>query len=106
MFKSTVCTKTLYNYIDDSLLKVINIDWSLRVRHKCKRRTLRKNRRLYGLSIDERLEDINNRNEFGHWEIDTMVGKRETGSVILTLDERVTRKRIMVKIESKTAEAV
>ena len=29
---------------------------------------------LYGLSIDERLEEINNREEFGHWEIDTVVG--------------------------------
>ena len=105
-FTVTVCAKTLYNYIDAGLLNVINIDLPLRVRHKSKIRTVRKNRRLYGLSIDERPDRINNREEFGHWEIDTIVGARKTGAAILTLDERLTRKRIMLKIESKTAEAV
>ena len=105
-FSETVCSKTIYNYIDKGLLKVINIDLPLRVRYKNKRRIVRKNRRLYGLSIDERPDRINNREEFGHWEIDTIVGTRETGAAILTLDERLTRKRIMLKIESKTSDAV
>lgn len=105
-FKVSVCAKTLYNYIDQGLLKVRNIDLPLRVRIKNKRQIVKKNRRLYGLSIEERPEYINERKEFGHWEIDTIVGAKGSGPVLLTLDERLTRKRILLKIEAKTDEAV
>lgn len=105
-FDKSVCTKTLYNYIDECLLSVRNIDLPLRVRINTKVRINRKNRRIYGQSIEERPESINKREEFGHWEIDTIVGKKESGCAILTLDERLTRKRILLKIETKTPEAV
>lgn len=61
---------------------------------------------LYGLSIDERPEEINNREEFGHWEIDTVVGKQESATVLLTLDERTTRYRHVIKIANRSAQAV
>ena len=61
---------------------------------------------MYGLSIDERPEAINNRAEFGHWEIDTVIGKQETSAVLLTLDERTTRYRHVIKIASRSAQAV
>lgn len=32
-------------------------------------------RKIGGKSIDERREEINNRQELGHWEMDTVVGK-------------------------------
>jgi len=35
-----------------------------------------------------------------------VVGKREAGEVLLTLDERMTRKRIILRIAGKTKEAV
>lgn len=106
LFKKTVCTKTLYNYIDLGILKVKNIDLPLRVKLNKKSRKIRKNRRILGESIEKRPNKINERKEFGHWEIDTIAGKRNKGSVLLTLDERLTRKRIIVKIKSKTTEAV
>ena len=105
-FKEIVCTKTLYNYIDQCLLKVRNIDLPLRVKRKTKRNKDRQNRRIYGASISERPEAINDRKEFGHWEIDTIVGKKETSDVLLSLDERMTRKRHLVKISSRSTEAV
>ena len=52
-FDETVCAKTLYNYIDQGLLRVKNIDLPLRVRRKRKLSRLRKHRRCYGESIDE-----------------------------------------------------
>ena len=106
LFKKTVCTKTLYNYIDLGILKVKNIDLPLRVKLNKKSRKVRKNRRILGESIEKRPDSVNERREFGHWEIDTIAGKRNKGSVLLTLDERLTRKRIIVKIKSKTTEAV
>lgn len=106
LFKDMVCTRTLYNYIDLKLLEVRNIDLPLRVKLKNKIRKVRQNRRILGKSIEIRPESINNRTEFGHWEIDTVVGKRESSPVLLTLDERLTRKLIVIKIASKTASAV
>lgn len=105
-FDKTVCTKTIYNYIDKGFLKVKNIDLPLRVKRKTKRQKVRKNRRSLGLSIEERPAHIENREEFGHWEIDTVVGRKEKSSVLLTMDERKTRKRHLVKISSRSAESV
>lgn len=106
MFDKMVCTKTLYNYIDMGLLKVKNIDLPLRVKINKKSRRIRKNRRILGESIENRPTIINERKDFGNWEIDTVIGKKNKGSVLLTLDERLTRKRIIVKIKGKTSEAV
>lgn len=107
LFEHTVCSKTIYNYIDLGLMKVKNIDLPLKVRLKTKKQRDKKNKRILGKSIDERPDSINDRIEFGHWEIDTVIGsKRKDSPVLLTLDERVTRKLITVKIASRTAEAV
>lgn len=106
MFPVTICTKTIYNYIDLGLIGVKNIDLLLKVRRNTKNHHCRKNRRILGTSIEERPESANNRQEFGHWEIDTVVGKRQGGEVLLTLDERMTRKRHIIRIADKTKESV
>ncbi len=105
-FDETVCAKTLYNYIDQGLLRVKNIDLPLRVRRKRKASRLRKHRRCYGESIDERPLEVESRETFGHWEIDTVIGSADSSEVLLTLDERMTRKRHIVKLPAKTAKAV
>lgn len=105
-FDVMVCTKTLYNYIDAGLMRVKNIDLPLRVKIAGKSRKCRKNRRVMGESIEKRPEKVNERNEFGHWEIDTVVGTRNRSAVLLTIDERVTRQLITVKIPSRSSEAV
>ena len=44
---------------------------------------------------------------FGHWEIDTLIGtKTKDDSVLLTLVERKTRFKIMLKIHQKSKEFV
>ena len=65
-FQETVCAKTLYNYIDQCLLKVRNIDLLLKVKRRVSKKEHPQHKHLYGLSIDERPEAINNRAEFGH----------------------------------------
>ena len=105
-FKETVSTKTLYNYIDKRILKVRNIDLPLKVKRKSHSDKCKQNKRLFGTSIEERGDEINSRTVFGHWEIDTIVGKKESSSVLLSLDERLTRKRHLVKIPSRSSEAV
>ncbi|MFV0520596.1 MAG: IS30 family transposase [Lachnospirales bacterium] len=124
-FDSMICTKTIYNYIDLGLLKVKNIDLPLRVKLKTKSRRCRTNRRILDDSIENRPRIVDERSEFGHYilernpdcvagfyevkvlrEIDTVVGTCENSPVLLTLDERVTRMRLVVKIPSKTSSAV
>ena len=102
-----VCTKTLYNYIDLGLLAVINADLPMKLRRNTKQSKVKKHKKTLGKSIAERPSDIDNREEFGHWEIDTVVGEKSNSDcVLLTIVERKTRNAIIHKIASKTAEAV
>ena len=59
-----------------------------------------------GESIEKRPETVNERNEFGQWEIDTVVGTKSRSAVLFTLVERVTRQLITMKIPSRSSEAV
>ena len=105
--KERVCVKTLYNYVDSALLKMRNIDLPLKVRLHWKRLGNRENLKNLGHSIDERPYDVEARNEFGHWEIDTVIGRKTKGdNVVLTLVERLTRKYIALKIAGKNSAAV
>ena len=102
-----VCTKTLYNYVEQGLLSIRNIDLPLKVKRSSKNARNRKRKKVFGASISERPEQANDRSEFGHWEIDTVIGKKTKGEpVLLTLTERKTRKEIIRKLPSKSSEAV
>lgn len=102
-----VCTKTLYNYIDLGFLEIRNVDLPMKLRRNTKPQRVRSNKRKLGTSIEERPEHIITREEFGHWEIDTVIGtKDKSDSVLLTLAERKTRTYLVRKISSKTASAV
>ena len=102
-----VCTKALYNYIDLGLLEICNVNLPMKLRRNTKPKRVRTNRRILGTSIKERPASIDTREEFGHWEIDTVIGtKDKIDSVLLTLAERKTRHYIVRKIESKTSHAV
>ncbi len=106
MDEQSISTKTIYNYIHIGLSKVKPIDLHLKVRRKRSHKppVIREDTREN--SIDNRPEAVNNRSEFGHWEIDTVIGKRNSASALLTLVERMTRQEIIIKIKDKTAGSV
>lgn len=96
-----VCTTTLYKYIDAQLLDVRNIDLDCQVSRKVHTKRNRKNKKVLGQSIEERPAHIEDRQEFGHFEIDTVVGKRGgSETVLLTLTERKSRFEIIRLIDS------
>ncbi|RAK03907.1 IS30 family transposase [Halanaerobium saccharolyticum] len=102
-----VCTKTLYNYIDAGLLEIKNIDLPLKVKRSSKSRCIKSNKKKLGTSIEERPESINDRSEFGHWEIDTVIGKKtKDQAALLTMTERTTRSQIIRKIADKSSYSV
>ena len=104
-FKTMVCFKTVYNYIDRGQLAVKNIDLLLKVRLKTKEKRVRERKRILGRSIEQRPAAVNDRQEFGHWEGDTVIGK-EHKSAILTLVERKTNKGFMLSLKDKSSASV
>ena len=99
--------KTLYNYIEQGVLSVKNIDLPYKLSRKTKSARVRQNKRILGDSISDRPEEAETRQAFGHWEIDTVRGlKKETEPAILTLVERKSRYSIWLKIMSATAASV
>lgn len=86
LFQDMVTTKTFYNWIEDSLIRVKNIDLHLKVRRK-ESSTRKERKKCLGKSIDERPAEVDMRELFGHWEGDGIVGKGGKGHII-TLVER------------------
>ena len=55
------------------------------------------------ISIDERLDCINNKERVGDWEIDTIVGKDNKGAIV-TIAERATAFVLIAKLNGKNAQ--
>lgn len=67
----------------------------------------RKNKRRPGRNIEERPEKVNTLEEFGLWEADTVIGKKQgREAVIFTAVEKKSRKYIAIKIPSRTCTGV
>lgn len=109
-FNTTVCVATLYSYIDKGVfLKLTNKDLPVKKNKKRGYKKVRKQqaRAAAGDSIEKRPEEIDKREEFGHWEMDSVIGKRGISkNVLLVLTERKTRDEIIFKLPDHTDEAV
>lgn len=91
----------------NGLLSIRNIDLPEKLRRSTKAKKVRENKRNLGRSIEERPEIVDFRTEFGHWEVDTVIGKKDVAEpCVLTLVERMTRMCIWVKAQNHTAEAI
>lgn len=111
MFETRICTKTIYNYIDrdDVFLRLTNKD--LPVKKDKKKGSYKKvkiaHKNLKGTSIEDREESIEKREEYGHWEMDCVVGNQGgSGSVLLVLSERQRREEIIFKMPDRTQDSV
>lgn len=106
-FKTDICRVTLYSYIDKGLfLNVTNKDLLRKGKKKKKYKKVRAKKAPAGTSIEKRPKYIDERKEFGHWELDTVEGKRKRGEVLLVLTERMTRYEIIYKAKDKSAQSV
>lgn len=77
------------------------------LRHKRPRKWVRKNKRMKGRSIEERPAVVNDGTEIGHWEVDTVVGRRAgREAVVFTAVEKVTRGYIAIRIPGRTCAGV
>ena len=102
-----VCAKTLYNYVDLGLMSIKNIDLPEKLRRNTKARKVRENRKNLGKSIEERPKSIEKRDEFGHWEFDSVLGSKNADEpAVLTMVERKHRYAIWLKVKNHSAAAV
>lgn len=103
-FSVTVCRTTIYSYIKKGVfLNLTMTDLPAKGSYKKRRYThIKASRATSGTSIEQR-PDITDRTEFGHWEMDTVIGKQRTKPILLVLTERKTRNEIVLKLPDKTA---
>ena len=102
-----VCTKTLYNELTVGNLPLSLFDVPLLLRRKPNRKGHRTHKRLKGRSIDERPAIVDARTELGHWEADTVIGRKSgKEAAILTLVERVTNHYLAIRISGKNSDSV
>ena len=107
--KWTVSVPTLYRYIADGLIpETTNADlWEKTKRKRTYNKVTPAKRPPKGISIEQRPRHINTRQQFGHWEIDCVVGKRQGhNESVLTLTERKTRYGIILKLTTRTAKEI
>ncbi|MDO5544931.1 MAG: IS30 family transposase [Eubacteriales bacterium] len=111
-FKTSVSVATIYSYIKKGLfLRITQVDLP---RHGKKKQGYKKvktkkdqARASAGESIERRPEEVENREEFGHWEMDTVYSrKNSTTKALLVLTERKTRREIIILVPNRKAETI
>lgn len=109
-FRITLSTRTIYNYLEKNIF--LNVAYEdLVYGHYRKKKGTAVNRPSYknigGRSIEERPTEANERTQTGHWEIDLVLGgKDSSGACLLTLTERKSRREIIRKLPDKKQSSV
>lgn len=104
-----VSTSTIYRALSRNM-------FSLTTKKKQRRygKNLKRNRKAKGVAydfsevrrIEERPASVLSREEFGHWELDSIVLRPECGCHIASFVERKTRYLICCRLENKTAKCM
>lgn len=108
-FTTTISVRTLYRYIDSGIfLKLTNKDLPVKSKKKNHNKKVKVQKRAAaGESIENRPAEVETREIFGHWEMDTVKGKQGvTKSCMLVFTERKTRVEIIFKLKDQKAESV
>ena len=97
-FDTEICERTLFNYKKNGVF--LNIKTKPQ-KKKTTKRTIALNNKD-SRSIEERPEEINKRETYGHWEMDTVVSGQKNGKAcLLVLTERASREQLIRKIAGK-----
>lgn len=103
--------ETIYQYVLKDKISGGSLYTHLRHRNKTYRKrygsvnSRSKNGIQDRVGIEERPEKANNRERFGDWEGDTIIGKNHKGAIV-TLDERVSKLRLALPTGGKKASKV
>lgn len=107
-FKTIISKTTLYSYIDKNIfLNITNKNLPSKKRKRKKYKSVKVQQKINIKTIELRPKKIEKREEFGHWEMDTVVGlKGVSKKSLLVLTERKTRMEIILKLDSHTSDEV
>ena len=106
MFRTDISKTTLYRYIETGIFLNLTVSDLPMSQKKKKYRKILAKKAPKGTSIEKRPGEISTRKTFGHWEMDCVVGSRETGPVLLVLTERMTRYELIIKMTDRKAFSV
>lgn len=108
-FKVQISKSTLYSYIDKKVfLNITNKNLPIK-RNRCRRnkKIMVQKQSSRGESIEKRPEKILTREEFGHWEMDTVIGKKgESEHSLLAITERKTRYEILILLNQNNSDSI
>ena len=107
-FQTRICVSTLYSYIDKGVFLHLT-NKHLWEKGRKKKRSYEPVRRIAHPrlpSIADRPEQITQRQETGHWEMDLVVGCSGSRAVLLTLTERRSRRELIFKLPNRQAVSV
>ena len=104
-FRTSISKTTLYRYIrsGDIFTRITMRDVKLKKRHYQKTTIKRPPK---GTSIEKRPTEITQRNTFGHWEMDCILGRKYSKDTLLTFTERLTRYEIIFKMPDHKAATI
>ncbi len=105
------CFKTVYRYIRQNALVIKPHDLPMMYRLSPRKNKHSKpkghNKKVLGNSISTRPTEVLNRQEFGHWEADLVLGKKTKGEpAVLTLVERKTRYALALKLNDSKSQTI
>lgn len=107
---TSISAQTLYSYIHKGVfLRLTMANCPRKGKHKSKYTHVKKEavRAPAGESIDKRPAEIETREVFGHWEMDTVYSaKQKSRAVLLTLTERKTRKEIVTRLPDRKEDTI
>lgn len=109
VFDYVPCTTSVYTYIDRGYIPGVT-NKNLTVKRTQKQKRKRKLKKGYPkgklTSIEDRPDHVNDREEFGHWEMDCVESCKGITHCLLVLTERKTRFSFVYKMKAKTQECV
>lgn len=107
-FTTSICKTTLYSYIDQGVFYALTNNDLWEKTHRRKRAEKPERRVVHPQfpSIETRPAHIGQRQDLGHWELDLVVGKRETAPALMVMTERITREIIIRKIPNKRSATI
>ena len=107
-FGITFCRATIYKYIDDGNIfpNITNKDLPEKGARKREYKQVKEKKPPRGRSIEERPPEVETREEGGHWEMDSVVGKKGTKERLLVMSERKSRNEIIIKVPDGTTASV
>lgn len=108
-FDTEICENTLYNYIyrGDVFLNLTKEHLLYKGnRHTEKKGSTDRARLPKGETIENRPKEVKARETFGHWEMDSIIGIKNSKAALLVLTERYTRYGLIFRVPDHTMASV